>query len=368
MPKLFSSLTPHQLAELAAFRKRPICTRKEALRVSAILLLEQKAEASLITVATAFAESTIYGLRQRYTKDGLSALADKRKPKALLNKVQLEQLTVVLNAPPSEALSNVTDEFWTISLLAHYIRDAFGVTYKSKTSYYLLFEQTRFSYHKPGQVYVKRNQTKSEAAAIELTNVLAEAWDDQDTIVLCEDEMFFVSRTTTQKVWLPKNHYPLTVVSNDKERQAVFGLLSVKTGRAFAYHLEKCNAEATLEVIQNIRSEYPAHKKLVIIWDNPKWHWAKVVTDYAKGNNITFAHFPPYDPEMNPVEHIWKETRSKFYHNLLIADIIKAADSLVTHIRETNFQYTILGFRAGLTLDECMDANAASLSELFGRG
>ena len=368
MPKLFHPLTPQQLVELEVFRKRSVCTRKEALRGSAILLLEQKAKIPLITVATTFAESTIYGLRQRYTKDGLSALEDKRKSKALLNKVQLEQLTVVLNAPPSEVLSNVKDEFWTTSLLAHYIKDAFGITYKSKTSYYLLFEQTKFSYHKPGQVYVKRNQTKSEAASIELTGILAEAWDDKDTVVLCEDETFFVSRTTTQKVWLPKNHYPLTVVSNDKERRAVFGLLSVKTGQAFAYHLEKCNAAATLEVIQNVRSEYPTDKKLVIIWDNPKWHWAKVVTEYAKDNNITFAHFPPYDPEMNPVEHIWKETRSKFYHNLLIGDIVQAADSLVAHIREMKFTYSLLGFRAHLTLDECMKANAEALSELFGRG
>ena len=54
---------------------------------------------------------------------------------------------------------------------------------------------------------------------------------------------------------------------------------------------------------------YPK-KKLCIIWDNAAWHRSKGLRKLlGKGNefaHITLIWMPPYAPDENPEEHVWK--------------------------------------------------------------
>ena len=45
------------------------------------------------------------------------------------------------------------NDYWLTGLLGHLIKRKYKVQYKSKTSYYLIFRQAKFTYHKPGRVY-----------------------------------------------------------------------------------------------------------------------------------------------------------------------------------------------------------------------
>jgi hypothetical protein len=80
------------------------------------------------------------------------------------------------------------------------IQEKYGVVYKSKKPFYLLFEEAKFSFHKPGSVYEKRDEAKVEAWRTEIKPTLEEAFQDPDAVVLCEDEMVLSSTTTFQKL------------------------------------------------------------------------------------------------------------------------------------------------------------------------
>ena len=44
--------------------------------------------------------------------------------------------------------------------------------------------------------------------------------------------------------------------------------------------------------------------------------------------NIVLSHIPPYTPEMNPIEQIWKEIRKRGFRNEVFATLEKVVDRL----------------------------------------
>ena len=48
---------------------------------------------------------------------------------------------------------------------------------------------------------------------------------------------------------------------------------------------------------------------LVIIFDNFRSHHADITREYAEQNRIKLVFLPPYSPDLNPFEFIWKSIK-----------------------------------------------------------
>ena len=86
------------------------------------------------------------------------------------------------------------------------------------------------------------------------------------------------------------------------------------------------------------------NEKIVIIWDNASCHKSALVKEFLAETtyDFYFINFPPYSPELNPQEHVWKQGRSEITHNNFIENIDKATDAFVEHLNSTLFQYKFL--------------------------
>ena len=51
-------------------------------------------------------------------------------------------------------------QFWTVPDLAKLVKEKYGITYQSQTSYRTLFERCGFSRQQPGAHYRSRNELK----------------------------------------------------------------------------------------------------------------------------------------------------------------------------------------------------------------
>ena len=69
---------------------------------------------------------------------------------------------------------------------------------------------------------------------------------------------------------------------------------------------EKCNMKTIKEVFYKIRNEYKNWKKIVIILDNARYNHAKEVKILAKKLGIKLLFLPPYSPNLNLIERVWK--------------------------------------------------------------
>ena len=53
-------------------------------------------------------------------------------------------------------------------------------------------------------------------------------------------------------------------------------------------------------------------KYIIVVLDNASIHKSKKVKEYCKKNNIYLVYLPPYSPDLNPIEKLWKKVKRKF--------------------------------------------------------
>lgn len=71
---------------------------------------------------------------------------------------------------------------------------------------------------------------------------------------------------------------------------------------------ERNRSEEFIAFLRKIRKENPG-KRIVIVLDNFKTHHAKKVKEEAEKLNILLVYLPPYSPDLNPIENVWKSVK-----------------------------------------------------------
>lgn len=340
-------LNKKELAELRAFIQDNERSSREIKRAQAVMLIDKENDLDDITALTSLGRSQIFNLRSGYVQRGLHALKDQKKknPKELLTKKQRTEIadTIRTKKPSDCEPYFAKHEYWTAGVLGEYIRRTYDVQYKSKTSLYLIFRQSKFTFHKPGRIYQKRDEAEVKKWRRLAKPLVERAMAESNTVILCEDEMVLSTQTTFQKIWLPQGEYPKIEVANKKENRSIYGFLNVKTGQEHAFKTEWQNMYITAKILKNVRKIYPT-QKLLLLWDGPGWHKGREVVKFIEQDKrIETIHFPKYSPEENPQEHVWKKGRSQVTHNVTIDDIDETAKEFVKYLNATAFNYSLLG-------------------------
>ena len=72
-------------------------------------------------------------------------------------------------------------------------------------------------------------------------------------------------------------------------------------------------------------SERFSNDIILLCCDGAAWHKSGGL---ELPENIILFHIPPYTPEMNPIEQIWKEIRKRGFRNEIFATLEKVVDRL----------------------------------------
>jgi transposase len=80
----------------------------------------------------------------------------------------------------------------------------------------------------------------------------------------------------------------------------------------FQKFLEKIVIEATVGVNNN-----GCKKKILLVLDNARYHHAKIIQPWLENMKdvIELFFLPPYSPDLNAIEMLWKKTRRAVTHN-----------------------------------------------------
>lgn len=81
---------------------------------------------------------------------------------------------------------------------------------------------------------------------------------------------------------------------------------------------------------------------IILVCDGAAWHKAKAL---KIPENIRLIFIPPYTPEMNPIEQIWKEIRKRGFKNEIFQTLNKVVDRLCDTIRSISAE-TIISITA----------------------
>lgn len=75
------------------------------------------------------------------------------------------------------------------------------------------------------------------------------------------------------------------------------------------------NAQATISFLDKIEKAYPAKRKIHIFLDNARYYKNQAVKKYLEGSKIQLHFLPPYSPNLNPIERLWKWLKQRVIYN-----------------------------------------------------
>ena len=81
--------------------------------------------------------------------------------------------------------------------------------------------------------------------------------------------------------------------------------------------------------LNHLSMSYP-NDVIILVCDGAAWHKAKAL---IVPENIRLVFIPPYTPEMNPIEQIWKEIRKRGFRNEIFQTLNKVVDRLCSTIQ-----------------------------------
>jgi len=102
---------------------------------------------------------------------------------------------------------------------------------------------------------------------------------------------------------------PEIVKNTSKYRANTFGFYPIN-GKKVVEFMERSTSKYVCEFLRLIRERNPVGF-IVIFIDNARSHHAKATKDFAKSLGIHLVFIPPYSPDLNPIEKIWKSIRKR---------------------------------------------------------
>ena len=132
------------------------------------------------------------------------------------------------------------------------------------------------------------------------------------------DECHFQQHGSRCTMWVPPEEKdPIVFHAPTKKSISLFGHVNVSSGKLVNLMAPVFNAETFNQFIKMLIKHGSKKKRHIIILDNARYHHATLLKPWLHKNQkkIQFLFLPPYSPELNPIERVWKMIRKNYIHN-----------------------------------------------------
>lgn len=142
--------------------------------------------------------------------------------------------------------------------------------------------------------------------------------------------------------------------TGSRTRLNIIGALPLQNiGATVTETYDTINSESIVRFFWKLKKEhYPLEQKVHLVLDGAAYHQSELVKNAAKVLNIELHYLPPYSPNLNPIERLWKVMNEHARNNIYFSSkaefttaineffnvtLPKVAGSLVSRITD-NFQ------------------------------
>lgn len=143
--------------------------------------------------------------------------------------------------------------------------------------------------------------------------------------------MHFQIQTTVTAGWFKKGSAPTVKSFPGRFKVSYSGFVVPESGELFVAKPDTFNYETTISSIREFLEArpLPEGKKYALVMDNAPWHkktirLVQTEQDPSYGDifdKLTFVKLPPYSPDLNPIEQVWRIARRENTHNVFFASI-----------------------------------------------
>lgn len=296
-------LTQTEREELKQLHRN--CRKKRfADKLKAILLLDNGFSCVEVGQILLLDDDTVRKYRNQYLSHGANSLLEDNNKGSLpyLSDVELSSLDKHLEEYTYSDSKGIID----------WIKREFGISY-TPSGINSLLKRIGFVYKKPVLTPCKVNEEKQEEFVRE--------YQDIKRNLSKEDQIYFVDgvhpqhNTIANYGWIKKGKTKQLKTNNGRQRTNINGAYNAATRQVFYVEDERINAQTMIALLQVILKEQK-EGKIHIVLDNARYYHALVVKEFLVDNpRITLHFLPPYSPNLNIIERLWKILKTKVVYN-----------------------------------------------------
>jgi len=138
-------------------------------------------------------------------------------------------------------------------------------------------------------------------------------------------------------MWVPPEQTdPVVLHAPTRKSVALFGAVNLRGGQMIAHFNPVFEAQSFLAFLKALLRRRVRGKKMMLITDNAAYHHAAGLNGWleANCNVVELVFLPPYSPELNPIERVWKLLRRLCTHNEYFPELELLENALTRQLRQ----------------------------------
>ena len=276
-----------------------------AYKINAIILLGSGWTMQTTSDALLLSEDTLRNYIQKYNQDGVAGLAQLlyRGSESFLNEEQIQILCNELD----------TNIHLTTLSICNFVESKFNIKY-SQSGMNNLLHKLGFTYKKPKLVPASADEEKKEEFLKFYQDFIENK--PKDELLLFADGVHPQHNSMPSYGWIRKGEIRELQSNTGRSRLNIHGAMNAETFETtIIYSESNIDKYSTVSLLSQLKSVYPYAKKIHLILDNAKYHYSKEVINYADANNINLVYLPPYAPDLNLIERLWRIFKKNVLYN-----------------------------------------------------
>ena len=195
--------------------------------------------------------------------------------------------------------------------ICSYVRAKYGVDYTVAGITFWLKTQG-FIYKEPIKVPGKLDPERQEA--------FIRAYEALKGTLKEDDELFFMDAVHPEFQskavcgWIKRGEIKTLPTTSAQYRMHFIGALALEGMKVFAQECETVDADSMVTFFKDLEV-FSKAKTIHIICDNGRSNKNKKIEEYLRTSRIKVHYLPPYSPNLNPIERLWKVLREKKTYN-----------------------------------------------------
>jgi len=129
--------------------------------------------------------------------------------------------------------------------------------------------------------------------------------------VMFQDEGRFGRISLPHRCWAPSGTRPRCGAQIIREYIYAYSAINPVDGAIDSLIAPRADTEVMAIFLRQVAERF-IDEFIIMFMDKAAWHTAGKL---KVPKNMKLLFLPPYSPQLNPVEHLWKEVREKYFSN-----------------------------------------------------
>ncbi len=277
--------------------------RKKADRLRVVLYKNQGLTHQGIADLLQISINTVTKILKSYLTGGIEALLEEDNYKGSSPKLTDEQIEVL----KVELKSKI---YHTASQIIRFVEQKWQVKYKLRGMHKLL-KRIGFTYKK-NRLVPSKADPKKQLEFVKWFEKFKSTLGPDDRIYF-GDAMHLKHNAEVGYAWSLVGEPHLIPSNSGRKRINILGAYCTQTHEhVFIITDQNINQDKMIELLIELRTKQGKNGQIYLVLDNARYNHAKRVKAQASESNITLKYQPPYSPNLNLIERLWKFVRQKF--------------------------------------------------------